>query len=149
MMKRVMLGLCTAGLLAGCASMGMGNGGESALALHPVNPQGLRQMSVSELRANLVNSTFVREGTRTFAARVHNNYEISGKAFGGDAGIAVGEGRWVIKNGNDFCTNWHGSFGQDDLTCFKVYRAGRQIVFQTEDGMGMSASLVAGNPYAL
>jgi hypothetical protein len=145
--------LIAAAALTGCATGGGPSmdqaGGDPAVQLQDVNPTGLREMSVGDLKANLVHSTFVRDGARTLAARVHPDREISGKAFGGDMGLKTGQGRWTIKNGNDFCIDWTGAFGSERQTCFKAYRSGKQIVFADADGQGMSVTLVAGNPYAL
>jgi hypothetical protein len=152
--RTTLLALTAAGLLAGCATGertdgDMQAGVDPALALHDVNPAGLREMSAAELRANLVHGTFVRDGERTLAARVHPNQELSAKAFGGDGPLKTGQGRWTIKNGNAFCTNWNGAFGRAGQTCYKAYRAGQQVVFATPEGQGMSVTLVGGNPYAL
>jgi hypothetical protein len=138
--------------LAGCATGGGPSmqqaGADPAVQLSDVNPSGLREMSVGDLKANLVHSTFVRDGKRTMAVRVHPDRELSGKAFGGDIGLKTGQGRWTIKNGNDFCINWAGAFESTGITCFKAYRSGRQIVLATPEGKGMSVTLVGGNPYA-
>jgi hypothetical protein len=155
MMTRLSLAVAAATLLAGCAT-GSGpqdtataNEADPALALQPVNPSGLREMSATEMRANLLHGTYVRDGRRTFAVRVQPSHRISGKAFGGNQGLVVGQGTWVIKNGNQFCTNWQGDFGRQGLTCYTAYRAGKQVVLATGQGRGMSVTLVGGNPYAL
>jgi hypothetical protein len=151
--KRTALALIAAAALTGCATGGGQSmeqaGADPAVQLQDVNPSGLREMSVGDLKANLVRSTFVRDGKRTLAARVHADRELSGKAFGGDMGLKTGQGRWTIKNGNDFCINWAGAFGSENQRCFKAYRSGKQIVFADADGKGMSVTLVDGNPYAL
>ena len=151
--KYTAFALIAAAGLAGCATGGGQSmeqaGGDPAVQLSDVNPTGLREMSVGDLKANLVHSTFVRDGTRTLAARVHPDREISGKAFGGDRGLKTGQGRWTIKNGNDFCINWAGAFESPGITCFKAYRSGQQIVLATPEGKGMSVTLVGDNPYAL
>jgi hypothetical protein len=151
--KRTAILLAAAAALAGCATGGdeamQQSGMDPAVQLQDVNPSGLREMSATEMRANLVHGTFVRDGKRTLAARVHPDQELSGKAFGGDTGLETGQGRWAIKNGNDFCMNWAGAFGSTGLTCFKAYRSGRQVVLATPEGTGMSVTLVGGNPYAL
>ncbi|MBK1670695.1 hypothetical protein CKO28_21990 [Rhodovibrio sodomensis] len=151
--KHTALALIAVAGLAGCATGGdrtmQQTGADPAVQLQDVNPTGLREMSAAEIRANLVHGTFVRDGKRTLAARVHPDHELSAKAFGGDTGLTTGQGRWTIKNGNDFCTNWDGAFASTGLTCFKAYRSGKQVVFATPDGRGMSVTLVGGNPYAL
>lgn len=151
--KHTAFALIAAAGLAGCATGGGGSidqgGGDPAVALQDVNPTGLREMSATEIRANVVHGTFVRDGKRTLAARVHPDNELSGKAFGGDMALKTGQGRWTIKNGNDFCMNWEGAFDSESQTCFKAYRSGRQVVFATPEGKGMSVTLVGGNPYAL
>lgn len=155
MMTRLSLAAAVAALLAGCATDGgqqetmQGAEADPALALQPVTPSGLREMSAVEMRANLLNGTYVRDGARTFAVRVESDHRISGKAFGGDQGLAVGQGSWVIKNGNRFCTNWQGDFGRQGQTCYTAYRAGKQVVLATDQGVGMSVTLIGGNPYAL
>lgn len=151
--KYTALALIAAAGLAGCATGGdqamEQASADPAVQLQDVNPTGLREMSATELRANLVHGTFVRDGGRTLAARVHPNQALSGKAFGGDGPLATGQGRWTIKNGNDFCINWAGAFDSTGLTCFKAYRSGKQVVLATPESKGMSVTLVGGNPYAL
>jgi hypothetical protein len=151
--KRTALALIAAAGLAGCATGQDGSMEQAsidpAVQLHDVNPSGLREMSATEIRANVVHGTFVRDGKRTLAARVHPDRELSGKAFGGGMALKTGQGRWTIKNGNDFCINWAGAFESTGQTCFKAYRSGRQVVLATPEGKGMSVTLVGGNPYAL